>query len=761
MTTPSIPGLDQQLKPFYAPIDHGRGILAKGKVFIDGDCWALRMTATGHFTLRNDWSGLCERVDKAMQEWRKWDIATIMFNGQGPEIDRVGSQQETDDIMRVMSSYPYLGGRPNVASAVVYDYLREQHPKINVVATPTDQKQQILASSVYQYALHNRDQKVFLLATDNTYAAYHWPENVYLVKWDVNTDDWVLSMMHPSWTPRRRLKLHCFELAFLCKEKYEGPKTFKDIKKWLRTNDKYHKWREDQRAILQTMHVFVRPYKHVREGDCFEVQRALNNVRNKKTLYKQLPLMNEPLWAESAFIAGRHWRSLAYELMIDRVSYLPDNRFYFVEGRREGTTIAMTKVPICDRMRALEPEIYPPMNRMLAQFKCMTSKTLRKLIMQQVLNLSPNEGPDERLNYDRRLYQELLVIYMRMIWEPELAHRTPGKRYLTIPQSDELTTALNPTALRLYNKFCACIYSLILLQNVVELPQKFRFYDLNGMLWIQLWNKYVGEPAMTSKQLAAIQDPPRLTDQFYSYHVSDGATAMKQQLFTARDKCARLIREKDEEGLRVAEQELTEIENKMVEFELDRQDAVRKVRISPRLLMLEHKKLETELALEKKIPKASRFNLRLMQARLTRVYDQLTQEYFDVIKCVEKDDKVVFKWRKGRKQEELRKEKEQREKDKAAEKELKKEKKLARQKRAAEKAKALQEAGDGEDGDYEGDTQYQGGKEDEQFDDYDEKLFLSEYEPSDDEGEQDDGGDEDEDVVYTNFGEEEPEVVTE
>ncbi|KAG5370256.1 hypothetical protein CJU90_1607 [Yarrowia sp. C11] len=642
----TIAGLSQHLKPFYRKVKHGNTSLARdqGTVFIDGDDFALRLTATGHYTLRSDWGGICKRVDEFMSCWKDWDIGAIIFDGQGPEIDRVVSQQEVDDQMRFMSRFPFLGGRPNSVSAVVYDYLRERYPQLNVVSTPSALKMEILASTVYQYARQNRSQKVFLLGKDNRYAAFQWPENVYLCKIHALPHDWEVSMLYPPQLLSRRPRLHCFELAFLCMERFVGNKTFKQIKKWLKKNEKYHKWRQYQQNILDTSYKLVRTYKHINlETDSFEVQRALNHIRNTNMLYKQMPLLCEPFWAESAWLAGRSWRSVAYEMLMDRVQYVADKRMHFMEGRRDGCTIALTKIPVSDKYREKESEVYPSMANMMNRLQKVSMKGLKRQIMSEIFTYTTSQNVDTRLDYEEAAYRKLMEVYMLQIWanKKTTISEKPDLTYRQL-KWDDRSMYLNPTCLRVYNKLYACVYSLILLQSFVKLPYHFTMADLDSILWIKLWKKHVGEPYMTRKELADIADPAHLTDQFYSY---SSENRLRRKLNEARQKCLKWGFEGDEAGVVEAEAEVVEAENGLVEGELDHQERLQKAPVTALLLMTEYKQLVEDLKVADEVP-TPRFNLRLLKGRLERVCGLLKDEHFELVRSTDSG----YEWLQGKKE---------------------------------------------------------------------------------------------------------------
>lgn len=725
----TIAGLSQHLKPFFFKVKHGNTSLAKdkGKVFIDGDCFALRLTATGHYTLRSDWGGICERVDEFMSYWHDWDIGAIMFDGQGPEIDRVASQQEVDSQMRIMSGNTFLGGRPNSVSAIVYDYLRDKYPHLNVIATASGEKDEILASTVYHYARHNRNQRVFLLAKDNKYAGYQWPENVHLAKILSLKHDWEVTILYPPRLLKRGHKLHCFELAFLCMEQYSGSARFKDVKKWLRRNDKYHQWREYQQNILETKHKLIKTYKHIKEEtDSFEVQRALNTMRNTNTLYKQMPLLNEPFWAESAFLAGRLWRSIAYELMMNRVSYIAEDYRHFMEGRREGSTIAITKIPVCDKYREKEPDVYPLYNNMMNRFQRMSMKGLKRQIMSEIFDNTPSKNEDTRLDYEEEPYRKLVEVYMAQIWSNQKPVKKDHEKllYRKIEWTDQ-SMYMNPTCMRIYNKLYACVYSLIMLQSVVKLPYHFTMADLDSIQWIKLWKKYVGEPSMTREELASIADPEHLTDQYYTYSCEN---VLRKELHEARQKCLQLLREGDDVGAKEAMKLVVEAQDKIVDAELDKQEAMQKAPVTARLLMTEYKKLMADLEAARTDQTIPRFNIRLMEDRLDRVCDRLRYQHKDLVEFV--DEK--FAWKKGKKKLAIEEDRRQREKKRLADEEQ--ERIEAELKKQEKERRALERA--------EADEQSESDEEQQQFDFGDDddggecKLFLSGSE--DEEGEEDD-----------------------
>ncbi|RDW32831.1 hypothetical protein B0I72DRAFT_137369 [Yarrowia lipolytica] len=726
----TIAGLSQHLKPFYYKVKHGNTSLAKdkGKVFIDGDCFALRLTATGHYTLRSDWGGICQRVDEFMAYWKDWDIGAIIFDGQGPEIDRVASQQEVDDQMRFMCRFPFLGGRPNSVSAIVYDYIRDKYPHLNVIATASAQKHEILASTVYQYARYNRSEKVFLLGKDNRYAAYHWPENVHLCKIHTLKHDWEVSMLYPPRLLKKEPRLHCFELAFLCMERFTGNSSFKEVKKWLRTNDKYHKWREYQHNVLDTKHKLIKPYKHINlETDCFEVQRALNIIRNTSTVYKQMPLLNEPFWAESAFLAGRPWRSVAYELLMDRVQYMADARMHFVEGRREGSTIAMTKIPVCDRYREKEPDVYPPLASMMNRLQKITMKGLKRQIVTEIFKYTTSKNEDTRLDYEEEPYRKLVEVYMLQIWGTKKpATKEPDLTYRKLEWSDK-SMYLNPTCLRIYNKLYACVYSLIILQSVVKLPYHFTMADLDSLLWIKLWKKHVGEPSMTREELARIADPPHLTDQFYSYS-SDNS--LRNKLHEARWKCLRLMNEGDDEGVVEAEKNVAEAEYNLVEAELDRQEKLQKAPVTALLLMTEYRKLLKDLEASNSDGLTPRFNVRLMKGRLERISDKMRYQYDDLFELVNSE----YSWREGKEKEAIEQDRLRREEHREIEEERRQQEEQMAKDRSAEgcKPQIPEEAQNPEQDTHDSDSLFLSGSE---VGDYDHTTEFGGYDIEEDNNE--------------------------
>lgn len=751
----TIAGLTKHLRPYFTKVKHGNTSLAKdqGKVFIDGDCFALRLTATGHYSLRSDWGGICERVDEFMSYWRDWDIGAIMFDGQGPEIDRVASQQEVDSRMRLMSRNTFLGGRPNSVSAIVYDYLRDKYPHLNVIATASGEKDEILASTVYHYARHNRNERVFLLAKDNKYTGYHWPENVHLAKIMSLKRDWEIHILYPPRMLKRGHKLHCFELAFLCMERYSGSSRLKDVKKWLRRNDKYHKWRELQQLNLETKHKLIRPYKHIKEKtDCFEVQRALNTMRNTNTLYKQMPLMNEPFWAESAFLAGRLWRSIAYELMMNRVSYIAEDSRHFMEGRREGSTIEITKIPVCDKYREKEPHVYPLYNNMMNRLQNVTMKGLKRQIMSEIFDNTPSKNEDTRLDYEEEPYRKLVEVFMAQIWSNQKPFKRDREKLLYRDLDwDDHSMYMNPTCLRIYNKLYACVYSLIMLQSVVKMPYHFTMADLDSVQWINLWKKYVGEPSMTRKELASIEDPEYFTDQYYTYSTEN---VLRKELHDARKKCLQLLREGDDAGVEEAKKLVIEAEDKIVEAELDKQEQLQKAPVTARLLMTEYKKLMTDLEAARTDEMVPRFNIRLMEDRLDRVCDRLRYQHKDVVEFVDE----TFSWKKGKKKGAIEEDRRLREEKRLADEEQERLdavlKKLEKERRAREKAERAEAGEEGGEGDAENGELSQGyeeeengydfgdNEEDEEDDGGECKLFLS--------GSEDE--DSDDDTFMTEFG---------
>ncbi|KAG5372362.1 hypothetical protein CJU90_2450 [Yarrowia sp. C11] len=471
-----IPGYYTQLKSLY--VRKQLKEFADGRIFIDGHSMSHMVTQRCMPGARYDLRAVRCHMEVVLRKWllAGWKIEMILFDGLTP-LSKFKETERRRDI-RVKegieaNSFCLPAGCADVCS----DTILSQFADIPCRIAP-EECDDILASLVYNYATQNPGKPTYVMTNDTDFCAFDFPDNVVILNTSVfGIDAGVINTLNPAKTLKERFNLAPSLAGY-------GAMEFTKLSKCepLKDEEGYKKFAESQMAILKRFSFgsaqdyikdehASRVYSLLSDTDENNAHRVVNAWFGCGQLYTFLQVLCEPKDAEYAFDAGRKWRSVAYELILEKIG-ADSASDQFQEHGRKGDVTHCYDLPVTDKSRAVfdaEQKNYKLQTRqqILDEIAAWDIDSMTLAIWEEALLTTPQSNGE----YNEEALRDLSKNFLSQIIRLE-----GGPRKLCSPLRQEY--------LRFYNKFFAIFQSLRLLEAAgVRLPVTIKSYDLDGSLW--------------------------------------------------------------------------------------------------------------------------------------------------------------------------------------------------------------------------------------------------------------------------------------
>lgn len=281
------------------------------------------------------------------------------------------------------------------------------------------------------------------------------------------------------------------------------------------TNPKYIEYAAEQMETLKSHSIathaeyvedeaMMHSYKVLGEDNSFDqaAHRVINSLVASNELYMMMPIMCEPVESEFCFDAGRRWRSLAYEIIAQKAGGSKD--MYFTEYGRNRAMPSERKIPITDGSREqndrLEKYTYGSKESITQEVKSWKTKEdlVQAIYKETDLTTPSGEGV---LKYSPEITKGAALAYLREIVD------SVGNKHRKDIYFKDRGQPMSSTALRVYNKFLACVMSLRLLQCAgFKLPVDLELYDMDGARWAR---KVIETSSPTHRPINIRNDKPK------------------------------------------------------------------------------------------------------------------------------------------------------------------------------------------------------------------------------------------------------------
>ncbi|VBB79322.1 YALIH222S01e36290g1_1 [Yarrowia lipolytica] len=417
-------------------------------------------------------------MEVVLRKWllAGWKIEMILFDGLTP-LSKFKETERRRDIRVKEGIEAKSFCLPAGCADVCSDTILTEFPDISCRIAPGE-CDDILATLVYNYATQNPGKPTYVMTNDTDFCAFDFPDNVVILNTSVfGIDAGVINTLNPAKVLKERFDL-CPSLAGY------GAMEFTKLNKCGRLKDDvgYKKFAESQMAILQRFS-FGSAQDYIQDEHASRVYRLLSNTNENNAhrvanawfdygqLYTFLQILCEPEEAEYAFDAGRKWRSVAYDLILEKIGAEPTED-QFQEHGRKGNVTHCANLPITDKARAVfdaSSDTYKLQTReqILDEIADWNINSMASAIWEEALLTTPQSNGE----YNEKAMYELSMNFLTQILRLE-----GGPRKLCSP--------FGPAYLRFYNKYFAIFQSMRLLEAAgVQLPVTINSYDLDGSLW--------------------------------------------------------------------------------------------------------------------------------------------------------------------------------------------------------------------------------------------------------------------------------------
>ncbi|KAG5367085.1 hypothetical protein CJU89_1533 [Yarrowia sp. B02] len=466
-----IPGYYTQLKSLY--VRKQLKEFADGTVFIDGHSMSHMVTERCMPGARYDLRAVRFHMEIVLRKWLQagWKIEMILFDGLTPLTKFQETERRRDIRVKESIKAQSLSSQATCAD-VCSDTILSQFPDIACRIAPGE-CDDILASLVYNYAVKNPGKPTYVMTNDTDFCAFDFPDNVVLLNTSVfGIDAGVINTLNPARVLRERFDLSPSLAGF-------GAMEFSKLNKSGALKDKpeYKQFAKSQMAILQKFS-FGSAQEYIEDEYAMRVYRLLDTNENNahrvvngwldyKQLYTFLPILCEPEDAEYTFDAGRRWRSVAYEMILEKIGASGEQ---FQEHGRSGAQTSCTNLPITDSSRAaFDAESSYKLGtrqQVLDEIAKWDVKAMINAIWEEALRTTPQSLGE----YNEEVMHTLSLDFLAQI--------------LRLEGGPRRNCTLRPEHLRFYNKFLAIFQSLRLFKAVgVRFPAQIQSYDLDGSLW--------------------------------------------------------------------------------------------------------------------------------------------------------------------------------------------------------------------------------------------------------------------------------------
>lgn len=468
-----IPGYYSQLKSLY--VRKQLKEFADGVVFIDGHSMSHMVTERCMPGAKYDLRAVRFHMEVVLKKWllAGWKIEMILFDGLTPLTKFKETERRRDIRVKEAIAAKSLS-LPAGCADVCSDTILSQFPDIATRIAPGE-CDDILASLVYNHAVRNPDKPTYVMTNDTDFCAFDFPDNVVILNTSVfGIDAGVINTLNPRKVLKERFDLLPSLAGY-------GAMEFSKLNKSaaLKDKEKYHQFAASQMAILQKFtfgsakeyiedEVTSRVYKLLGTNEN-NAHRVVNAWLESESLYLFLQILCEPVESEYAFDAGRKWRSVAYEMILEKIGATYEG-YQFQEHGRRGDSTSCTNLPISDTGRAVfdAENSYKlgTKEQVITEIGKWTTKDMTTAIWEEALLTTPQSNGEYNEEAMRELSQDFLSQILRLEGGPRR------------------NCVLQPEYLRFYNKFLAIFQSLRLLEAAgVSFPADLQSCDLDGSLW--------------------------------------------------------------------------------------------------------------------------------------------------------------------------------------------------------------------------------------------------------------------------------------
>lgn len=471
-----IPGYYTQLKSLY--VRKQLKEFADGIVFIDGHSMSHMVTDRCMPGAKYDLRAVRCHMEVVLRKWLQagWKIGMILFDGLTP-LSKFKETERRRDIRVKEGIEAKSLCLPAACADVCSDTILSQFPDIPCRIAPGE-CDDILASLVYNHAIQNPGMPTYVMTNDTDFCAFDFPDNVVILNTSVfGIDAGVINTLNPAKILKERFDLSPSLAGY-------GAMEFTKLNKCspLKDDEGYKRFAESQMAVLKSFdfgsaHDYIqdekasRVYRLLSDTNENNAHRVVNAWLDSGSLYTFLQILCEPKEAEYAFDAGRKWRSVAYEMILEKIGAESAGE-QFKEHGRKGDATHCANLPITDKARAVfdaENEPYKLKTRQQIQdeIAAWDVDSMTSAIWEEALLNTPQSNGE----YNEEAMHEISKNFLSQILRLE-----GGPRKLCSP--------LGPAYLRFYNKFFAIFQSLRLLEaSGVRFPVSINSYDLDGSLW--------------------------------------------------------------------------------------------------------------------------------------------------------------------------------------------------------------------------------------------------------------------------------------
>lgn len=428
---------------------------------------------------RYDLSAVAFHMTQVLEKWllAGWNIEMILFDGLTPESKFAETERRRSSRIKDAIGAQSLSLQALCAD-VCSDVILADFPDIGCKIAPAE-CDDVLASLVYNYAVSNPSKNTYVMTNDTDFCAFDFPDTVTILNTSVyGIDAGVINTFCPSKSLDEHYSIRPSLAAY-------GAMEFSKLNKSasLVATEGYQAFRASQMAILtkfdfsnaqqySTNKVASRAYTLLGNSSENNAHRVVNCWLENHSRYLFLPIVCEPKESEYAFDAGRKWRSVAYELILEPIGGVETRNEHLDEhGRREDAT-CVVELPIGDVSRAQfdasgrETYKFDTREKIL---KDISEWDLEKMV-QEIWSEALATTPQSNGEYHAETMEELGLDYLRQI--------------LRLRGGPRKNCTLKPAFLRFYNKFLAIFMSLRMLEAAgVKFPVQMKSYDLDGSLW--------------------------------------------------------------------------------------------------------------------------------------------------------------------------------------------------------------------------------------------------------------------------------------
>ncbi|KAG5368433.1 hypothetical protein CKK34_2044 [Yarrowia sp. E02] len=460
-----------------------------------------------------DWRGVSSSMENIMNQWigYGWNIELILFDGLTPRNKmKVMKKLLLDQILTATRAISL--STPAGAAAVCHSTLLHKFPQINCKIAPGE-TDAILSSIAYNYAKKHPDTPTYLMSGDSDFLAFDFPDNVTILDTEPETMDLHRSInLTPKVREAKSAPASALAFSKLTHSHLHNavmdPRYFdyaeKQMLQLTRFNVSDHKEYVLNDELMRSYRVLEnRPFDEGAHKVVNAVSALEADPKSDQGLFTIMPIMCERQETEFCFEAGRRWRSLAYQMIIEQTTNKRHSEFY--EYGRQVIHFKKAMIPVSDgarekhdklekddkkynfRRRRLPSKPRDEYDRLLAQVYYYGSKEsitneikgwktaedVVEAIYKEIIRTSPVQP--EELKYSPAIAESYIKTFLREVFDPVARNRNP--------ESDR-GLGMTATSKRLYNKILACVMSLRLLQSAgLSLPVDVELFHLDAARW--------------------------------------------------------------------------------------------------------------------------------------------------------------------------------------------------------------------------------------------------------------------------------------